>query len=128
MLALKTDQCLTARALGFRVVYDGRIVVEHLAKPRNDLDEKSSRWRINYVRNTLYLFLKHYGWFGRQAIALRFFLFQRTGIMGLVTHPSWGNLVCLYEAINSRFSAVYHWLVFLLSRSKQFGHWKGNGA
>ncbi len=64
---IETDHCLTARAHGFRVVYASHIAVRHLAKPRGDYNERSLRWKLNHTRNTLYLFLKHYGLFGRAA-------------------------------------------------------------
>ena len=90
---LETDHCLTARRLGFRVVYDGRLAVRHLARPRGDVNEKSLRWKLNHTRNTLYLFLKHYGLLGKQGLALRFTLLYDLGLRSALRYPSWANLL-----------------------------------
>lgn len=123
---IETDQCLSAKSVGFRVVYDGTIEVKHLAQPRTDLDEKSSRWRINYTRNTLYLYLKHFGVFGRNAIATRFFLCKNTGLKSLLLSPSLSNLQYFYEAMWSRCSAFYHWCIYLLTSKRRVLFWPRN--
>jgi glycosyltransferase involved in cell wall biosynthesis len=120
---IETDQCLSARSAGFRVVYDGTLQVKHLAQPRTDLDEKSSRWRINYTRNTLYLYLKHFGVFGRNAIATRFCLYKNTGLKSLLLRPSLSNLQYFYDAMWSRGSAFYHWGIYLLTSKRRVLFW-----
>ena len=60
---IETDQCLSIRQSGYRVVYDGTVGIIHQAKPRLDIAERSLKWRLNDIRNTAYLFLKHYGFF-----------------------------------------------------------------
>lgn len=109
---IETDQCLSAKRAGYRVVYDGRISVVHLAKPRTDMDEKSLQWRLNHTRNTLYLFLKHFGIFGRSCIAFRFCL-SNLGIRTALVQPSRENLAFLVNGLIARSAAVFHWLRFL---------------
>lgn len=109
---IETDQCLSARRVGYRVVYDGRIAVEHLAKPRTDIDEKSLRWRLNYTRNTLYLFLKHFGCFGRRGIAIRFLL-KNLGIRSALLRPNRESVQFLWNGMIARSAAFYHWFRFL---------------
>ena len=112
---IETDHCLSARSLGFRVVYDGSLAVIHLAKPRPDLDERSLRWKSNHWRNTLYLFLKHFGLFGRQAIALRFVV-KDIGALSFLRHPSKTNWLYLWTGVQARTSALWHWRKFRLTR------------
>ena len=112
---IETDQCLTAKRLGFRVLYDGRLTVKHLAKPRGDMNERSLRWKLNSTRNTLYLFLKHYGLFGRQALALRFFLLHDVGIRSALLKPSQYNWSYFLVGLRARLSAFGHWFVYLLN-------------
>ena len=111
---IETDHCLTAKRLGYRVVYDGRIAVPHLAKPRPDIDETSLRWKLDHWRNTLYLFLKHFGWFGRDAIAIRFALVD-LGLISFLRRPNKTNWLYLWAGICARTSAVWHWIKFLLT-------------
>lgn len=106
---IETDHCLMAKKLGYRVVYDGRIAVKHLAKPRPDMSERSPRWRINHTRNTLYLFLKHYGWLGNRAISARFCL-KDLGIRSAILRPSRENWAYVATGFRARCSAVWHWL------------------
>jgi glycosyltransferase involved in cell wall biosynthesis len=108
---IETDQCLTARSLGYRVVYDGSIEVVHLAKPRPDFDERSLKWKLNHWRNTLYLFLKHFGLFGRNSIAIRFAL-QDVGALSLLRRPNKTNWMYFWVGTKARTSAVWHWAKF----------------
>jgi GT2 family glycosyltransferase len=107
---IETDQCLTAKRLGFRVVYDGTHAVTHLAKPRADMSERSAKWKVNHTRNTLYLFLKHYGPFGRRALALRSCFLHDVGIVSLLKRPTKANAAYFATGLRARASAVWHWL------------------
>lgn len=106
---LETDHCLTAKRLGFRVVYDGTLAVRHLAKPRGDMSERSPRWKMNHTRNTLYLYLKHYGVWGRRCLAPRFALFMDVGIVSAVKRPTRSNWAYVWTGLKARASAVYHY-------------------
>ena len=110
---LESDQCLTARRLGFRVVYDGSIAVCHLARPRADMSERSMRWKLNHTRNTLYLFLKHYGLLGKRCLALRFALLMDIGLLSAVRHPTGANWLYFLTGLRARASASYHYLRYL---------------
>lgn len=111
---IETDQCLTCRHLGFRVVYDGRIGVTHLAKPRGDVKERSTRWRHNDIRNTLYLFLKHYGLFGKSLIATRYFFLHDPGVLSALKHPTRENIIYVWTGIVARCSAILHYTAYLV--------------
>ncbi|TWU44338.1 Glycosyl transferase family 2 [Novipirellula aureliae] len=111
---IETDHCLTAKKLGYRVVYDGSIAVKHLAKPRGDMNERSLKWKLNHTRNTLYLFLKHFGWFGRDGIAFRFCFLKDLGLRSALLHPSRDNWAYFLTGMRARGSAVFHWLRYLL--------------
>jgi GT2 family glycosyltransferase len=108
---LETDHCLTAKRLGFRVVYDGRIAVHHLARPRADMSERSLKWSLNHTRNTLYLFLKHFGPFGKGCLALRFAFFKDVGILSALRHPGKDNWVYFLNGIRARASAFGHYFL-----------------
>jgi GT2 family glycosyltransferase len=110
---IETDQCLTAKRLGFRVIYDGRIAVRHLAKPRADMSERSLRWKLNHTRNTLYLFLKHYGPFGNRGLSLRFAM-KDLGIRSALRNPTKANWAYFGTGLRARISAVWHWLKYTL--------------
>lgn len=111
---LETDHCLTARRLGFRVVYDGRLAVRHLAKPRGDMNERSLKWKLNHTRNTLYLYLKHFGPFGRRCLALRFALLMDLGLRSLLRQPTRSNLAYFLTGLRARGSASWHYARYLL--------------
>ncbi|HEY2786230.1 MAG TPA: glycosyltransferase [Fimbriiglobus sp.] len=106
---LETDHCLTAKRLGFRVVYDGTLAVRHLAKPRGDMSERSPRWKLNHTRNTLYLYLKHFGPLGRRGLAARFALRVDLGIVSALKHPTRANWAYVWTGFRARASAVYHY-------------------
>jgi GT2 family glycosyltransferase len=109
----ETDHCLSIRQAGLKVIYDPRIAVPHLAKPRGDMSERSLRWKLNHTRNTLYLFLKHYGLLGKRCLALRFTLLQDIGILSLLSRPSWPNLLYFAAGLRARASAYGHYLLYL---------------
>jgi GT2 family glycosyltransferase len=109
----ETDHCLSIRAAGLKVVYNPAIVVEHLAKPRADMSEVSPRWKLNHTRNTLYLFLKHYGVLGKSALALRFALVRDVGLLSLLRRPSRSNWSYFLNGLRGRVSAFGHYVLYL---------------
>jgi GT2 family glycosyltransferase len=110
---LETDHCLTLRRLGFKVVYDSGTAVRHLAKPRGDYNERSLRWKLNHTRNTLYLFLKHYGPFGKRCLALRFAFLQDVGVLSALRRPTRDNLAYFLTGLRGRLSAFGHYARYL---------------
>ncbi len=111
---LETDHCLSIRGKGFKVVYDPRILVRHLAKPRLDYTERSLLWRLNHVRNTLYLFLKHYGLLGKQGVAVRYALTYDLGIRSALLRPSYANWAYFWTGLRARGSALGHYFLHLM--------------
>jgi GT2 family glycosyltransferase len=109
----ETDQCLCIRRAGLKVVYNPAIVIEHLAKPRPDMSEVSLKWKLNHTRNTLYLYLKHYGLFGKKCLALRFTFLQDVGILSACRRPTWSNLRYFLTGLRGRLSAFGHYLLYL---------------
>jgi GT2 family glycosyltransferase len=114
----ETDHCLSIRAAGLKVVYNPAIVVTHLAKPRADMSEVSFKWKLNHTRNTLYLFLKHYGLFGKKCLALRFAFLQDVGILSACKRPTRYNLRYFFTGLRARASAFGHYLRYLCSAKK----------
>ncbi|HTU91480.1 MAG TPA: glycosyltransferase [Gemmataceae bacterium] len=112
---LETDHCLSIRRRGFKVVYDPRIMVQHLAKPRLDYKERSLRWRLNHIRNTLYLFLKHYGVFGKRGVAVRYALTHDLGIRSAFRWPTYANWAYFLTGLRARVSAFGHYVLYLAS-------------
>ncbi len=91
---IETDHCLSIREAGLKVVYHPGMVALHLAKPRPDMSEISLKWKINAIRNTIYLYLKHYGLFGKGGAALRLTFLVDVGILSSLKHPTRSNLSC----------------------------------
>lgn len=110
---IETDHCLTIRKLGLKVIYNPRIAAQHLAKPRGDISERSLAWKRDDIRNTLYLFLKHYGLFGRNCVALRF-AFRDVGIRSALLRPSLRNWLYVANGARARASAIGHYCRYLL--------------
>ncbi len=110
---IETDHCLTAHRLGFRVVHDGSIAVRHLAKPRGDMSERSLMWKLNHTRNTLYLYLKHYGLTGRRCLATRFALLMDVGFLSALRRPNKENWLYFLTGLRARASACYHYLRYV---------------
>lgn len=117
---IETDQCLMASRMGYRVVYDGSIAVVHLAKPRGDMDEFSPRWRLNHVRNTLYLYLKHFGWFGRSGMGVRFCFLHDLGLVSFLKRPTKSNWLYFWISVRARVSGVWHWMRYALGSGSSF--------
>jgi GT2 family glycosyltransferase len=111
---IETDHCLMIGRTGLKVVYNPRMVARHLAKPRPDMSEVSLRWHLNSIRNTIYLFLKHYGLFGKGAAAIRLTFLQHVGIVSAVRHPSQANLAYFFNGLRARASAYGHYVMYLL--------------
>jgi GT2 family glycosyltransferase len=112
---IETDQCLSIRRAGLKVLYDPTIAVRHLAKPRTDIAERSLRWRLNDIRNTLYLLLKHYGVFGNHGASLRYGLFHDLGLRSALLWPSISNLAYCLVGLQARASAIVHYLAYLIN-------------
>lgn len=115
---IETDHCLSIRRAGLKVVYHPGMVARHLAKPRPDMSEVSLKWKLNSIRNTLYLFLKHYGLFGNSAVALRSTFVIDVGLISALTRPSRANWAYFLTGLRARGSAYGHYLVYLLTRHK----------
>lgn len=113
---IETDHCLSIRRAGLKVVFNPRMVARHLAKPRPDMSEVSLTWKINGIRNTIYLYLKHFGPFGKRGAALRLTFLHDVGLLSLIRRPSWYNLAYFATGLRARASAYGHYLVYLLSR------------
>jgi GT2 family glycosyltransferase len=112
---IETDHCLTIRQRGLKIMYHPGMVAVHLAKPRPDMSEQSLRWHRNAIRNTLYLYLKHFGPFGRGNAALRLTFFVHLGLLSMLRHPTRANISYFVHALGSRASAYWHWLKFLIT-------------
>lgn len=112
---IETDHCLSIKKAGLRVLYHPGMVALHLAKPRPDMSEISLRWKINAIRNTLYLFLKHYGLFGNGAVALRQTFLIDVGLISAIKRPTRSNLAYFGTGLRARASAFGHWLLYLLT-------------
>ncbi len=111
---IETDHCLTIRERGLRVVYNPRMSAVHLAKPRPDMSEVSARWKINAIRNTIYLYLKHFGVFGKRSAALRLTFVKDVGILSALLKPTSQNWRYLGIGLRARASAFWHWLMWEL--------------
>ena len=109
---IETDHCLTIRERGLKVVYHPGMTAVHLAKPRPDMSEVSLRWKRNAIRNDIYLCLKHFGPFGKQAAALRLTFVHDVGLLSLVRSPSGANLSYFMHGLGSRASGWWHWLKY----------------
>ena len=110
---IETDHCLSIREHGLKVVYHPGMVAQHLAKPRPDMSEMSLKWHLNAVRNTIYLYLKHYGLFGRRAAALRMTFFWFPGVVSMVKRPSRSNVAFFVNGLRGRASAYVHYVKYL---------------
>jgi GT2 family glycosyltransferase len=111
---IETDQCLSVRRSGFKVIYNPRMAVLHLAKPRADMSEVSLRWKLNHTRNTLYMFLKHFGVSGRRWLSLRYTFVIDVGLLSAVRHPTAPNIKYFLWGLRARISAYFHYLLYLI--------------
>lgn len=111
---IETDHCLSIRRAGLRVVYHPGMVAHHLAKPRPDMSEVSLKWKMNGIRNTLYLFLKHYGLLGCGAAALRLTFLIDIGLISVIKQPTHANWAYFLTGLRARASAYGHYLLYLL--------------
>jgi GT2 family glycosyltransferase len=111
---IETDHCLSIRRAGLKVVYNPRMVARHLAKPRPDMSEVSLRWHLNGIRNTLYLYLKHFGLFGKRAAALKLTFVKHLGIVSALRHPSRANAAYFLMGLRARASAYAHYVKYLV--------------
>jgi GT2 family glycosyltransferase len=112
---IETDHCLSIRKAGLRVVYHPRMIARHLAKPRADYSEASLRWKLNGIRNTIYVYLKHFGPFGRRGAALRLTFLVDVGLVSALRHPSRANIAYFFNGLRARGSAYIHYLRYLIA-------------
>jgi hypothetical protein len=77
------------------------------------MDEASPRWRRNAIRNSIYLFLKHFGPFGKGAAALRMTFVTDVGAVSMLRHPRRENINYFVHGLGSRVSAWWHWIRYL---------------
>jgi GT2 family glycosyltransferase len=113
---IETDHSLSILKSGLRVVYDGTTGIIHQAKPRTDIVERSLKWRLNEVRNTGYLFLKHFGITGKRCLSLRYILLSNLGLLSFMKRPNKANCQYFLVGLRGRMSAIAHWLKYLVSQ------------
>lgn len=111
---IETDHCLMIKRYGLKVVYNPRMVAKHLAKPRPDMSEVSLRWKINAIRNTIYLYLKHFGPFGKGGAALRLTFVTDVGVLSAVRRPNKSNILYFLTGLRARASAYAHYVKYLV--------------
>jgi GT2 family glycosyltransferase len=111
---IETDHCLSIRRAGLKVVYNPRMAARHLAKPRPDMSEVSLRWHLNAIRNPIYLYLKHYGLFGRRAAALRLTFVKHVGLLSAVRRPTRKNVAYFLMGLRARASAYGHYVKYVV--------------
>ena len=80
-----------------------------MATPNRRLDSS------NAIRNTIYLYLKHFGPFGRGGAALRLTFLAHIGLVSLLRRPTAANIKYFVHGLGSRTSAYWHWLKYLLT-------------
>lgn len=114
---IETDHCLSIRKAGLRVVFDSRLPIRHLAKPRLDIGERSLKWRLNEIRNTLYLFLKHYGLTGKRFLSIRYTFLHDLGIRSALLRPTRSNVEYFLVGVRGRLSAMGHYLLYLYRKA-----------
>src|SRR5439155_10146085 len=102
---VETDQCLSIRQAGLKIVYNPRMVAVHLAKPRPDMSEVSLRWHLNAIRNPIYLYLKHYGPFGKGGAALKLTFTRHVGFFSALKRPNRSNTSYFFNGLRARASA-----------------------
>ena len=110
---IETDHCLSIRRAGLKVVYHPGMAAVHLAKPRPDMSEVSPRWHRNSIRNTIYLYLKHFGPFGKGGAALRLTFLVDVGVISMLRRPTRANIAYFMHGVGSRTSAYWHWIKYL---------------
>jgi GT2 family glycosyltransferase len=112
---IETDHALMIGRKGLKVVYHPKMAAVHLAKPRPDMSELSLRWHRNAIRNTIYLYLKHFGIFGRGGAAFRLTFLVHVGLGSMLRRPTGENIKYFAHGLGSRTSAYWHWLKYLLT-------------
>ena len=110
---IETDHCLSIRRAGLKVMYHPGMAAVHLAKPRPDMSEVSLKWHKNAIRNPIYLYLKHFGLFGKHGAALHLTFFKHVGIVSAVSRPSGSNVAYFFNGLSARVSAYWHWVKYL---------------
>jgi glycosyltransferase involved in cell wall biosynthesis len=110
---IETDHCLSIRRAGLKVVYHPGLVATHLAKPRPDMSEVSLRWHLNAIRNPLYVYLKHFGPFGKGGAALRWTLTRHLGLVSVLRKPNRTNVGYFTNGVRAKLSAYWHWVKYL---------------
>ena len=80
------------------------------------MSEVSLSWKRNAIRNTLYLYLKHFGLFGKRAAALRLTFLDDVGLLSMLRRPTWSNIVYFLSGLRARASAYWHYLLYLTRR------------
>lgn len=111
---IETDHCLNIRKSGLRVVYHPGMVARHLAQPRPDMSEVSLRWHLNFIRNPIYLYLKHFGPFGKGCAALKLTFLINVGILSAMRRPTTSNISYFANGLRARASAYWHYVKYLL--------------
>jgi hypothetical protein len=77
------------------------------------MSEVSLKWHRNAIRNTIYLYLKHFGPFGKRAAALRLTFLMHLGILSMLRRPTRPNVAYFVNGLVARLSAYSHWVKWL---------------
>ena len=86
----------------------------YLTKPRSNTSEVSASWRLNAIRNTIYLYMKHYGLVGKGGAALRLTFMVDVGLISVLRALSRANAKYFWIGVRARAGAYAHYAMFLL--------------
>jgi hypothetical protein len=123
----ETDIALNIQKMGYRVLYDPKLVVDHYAAPRAiDIERGwNAKACYSYAHNLTYLCLKHLRWYGKIAFLVYFFIGGQwpcpapaTYILSLLR----GNIISIRDqllpSIQGRIAGIKSYIDYLKKNDK----------
>jgi len=114
----ETDVCLRIKKLGYRLVYNSKMLEEHHFAPREKIQRYQDNFRTAFyiVRNGAYGMLVNCGFIR----GLAFVLMSNTGIPAFLKTFKWRKFVLIFISLFAKICGFYAWVKSFVS-----GHRRG---
>lgn len=112
----EADMITRAQKAGFKVVFNPKMVLDHLVEKREDVGREKTSARSNFyiVKNTAYFVIKNFGIFNRRSLAYLFT--SDTSMRYFLRTFSSNALLLIFIGIMGKLSGFFTYLAYLLKR------------
>lgn len=114
----EADLITRAQKAGFRVVFNPKMILDHLVEKREDVDRVKTSPKSNFyiIKNTTFFFLKNFGLFNVRSIM--YFLIRDTKIFHFYRTLSLSALFLIFVGIVGKIAGIWTYFNYLIFKKR----------